>query len=175
MHRRGHTGLKLPGYMRPTESAMASAPRVENLTCWAAGWPPSPRLARPRADTGSPLPSVWRPMSISRVLGGVKYGAWEAEADEEEEEDGSVVVHGGGTPAAAGAAGERGVWGEGAGGRFTPAAQKAQGKAQVHLATHKLRRANHARKEMKQELFRLHHGAWLQAFLYIVIFKSSFI
>ncbi len=45
MHGRGHTGLKLPGYMRPTESALASAARVENLTCWAAGWPPPPPLA----------------------------------------------------------------------------------------------------------------------------------
>ncbi len=51
------------GYMLPTAAVMSAARRVENFHLFLATQP-SPRQARPRADTGPPLPNLWRPAQL---------------------------------------------------------------------------------------------------------------
>jgi hypothetical protein len=62
--------LKLPhtlGYMLPTAAVMSAARRVENFHLFLATQP-SPRQARPRANTGPPLPNLWRPAPLAGLL-----------------------------------------------------------------------------------------------------------
>jgi len=134
-------GLRVPGYLRPTESALAAARKVDNLTTWGTGWPPSPRLARSRPDTGPPLPNPWRPLPLPHT----KLQTSDAAAGADVDDDGWVVVEGAEMPGAA----------------ITAAAKRK--RAVMRSALHRVRRENHQRRQLEQELQRLHEGAWLDA------------
>jgi len=72
--------------------------------CVLLRWPPSPQLARTRADTGPPLPNPWRPLPLSYTL---------RDSKNMDEEEGDSRNDGGGA----------GGWvGVVCGSQFTPAA-----------------------------------------------------
>lgn len=147
-------GLGMPGYLRPTQSALAAARKVDNLTCWGTGWPPSPRLARPRPDTGPPMPNPWRPLPLARHQ--------EKSPDQtgmEAEDDGWVLVEGRQVREAARGAGGAGGWCE----HLTAAAEAKQQRAALRSAAHRTRREKHQRRQLEQELRRMHESAWLAA------------
>lgn len=134
-------GLRVPGYLRPTESALAAARKVDNLTTWGTGWPPSPRLARSRPDTGPPLPNPWRPMPLPRS----RLQTPDAAAAADVNDDGSVMVEGVDMRGAA------------------VTAEAKRERAAMRSAMHRVRREKHQRRQLEQELQRLHEGAWLDA------------
>ena len=136
-------GLGMPGYLRPTESALAAARKVDNLTCWGTGWPPSPRLARPRPDTGPPIPNPWQPLPLAR-------GRDAAQGDDEVEMDEGGWMLVGGSHFAQGC-------------RTTAASEAKRQRAVQRSASHRARREKHQRRQLEQELRRMHESAWLHA------------
>jgi hypothetical protein len=163
--RRGSGRLRLPGYMRPTSSSINSAAYVNSLTQWGAGSVPTPRLARPRADTGPPMLKGWTPPLTQLLLRNRQERgrsmSEEGDVTMFEDDHGWVLVD-----AEDGGGREGGGWGGlgvvGGGGEFTPAAELKREKAKLQRSKHERRREVLHHKQQHQQLVRLHEGAWLQ-------------
>ena len=151
--RRGNGRLKLPGYMRPTSAALGGANYTEKMTEWGTGGYFSPRMARPRT---APPASSTRGLPLAEMRLSQHFTDDEGEGSATAHEAGGAMGEGlggggGSDPAALGV------------GMLTPADELKWLKAKTRAVMHSMRREQHAQKEHKKLLVRLHEGSWLAA------------